>query len=51
MKRLAMQVELHTELEHKLPKRILEYGEKDRLIVKPHCKKTFLTRVNKNNND
>nr|BAX76612.1 transient receptor potential cation channel subfamily A member 1 [Patiria pectinifera] len=45
MKRLAMQVELHTDLEHKLPKRILEYGEKDHLIVKPLCKKRFLTRI------
>ena len=28
LKRLAMQVELHTELEEKLPDRILKYGEK-----------------------
>ncbi|XP_022093376.1 transient receptor potential cation channel subfamily A member 1-like [Acanthaster planci] len=45
LKRLAMQVELHTELEHKLPKRILKYGEKDHLTVRPPCKKKFLTRL------
>ncbi|XP_072018043.1 transient receptor potential cation channel subfamily A member 1-like [Amphiura filiformis] len=28
LKRLGMQVELHTDLEHKLPNRVLKYGEK-----------------------
>ena len=45
LKRLAMQVELHTELENKLPKQILVYGEKDQFTVVPLCRKHLLMKV------
>ena len=48
LKRLAMQVELHTDLEQKLPARILRAGERDKYTVYMHTAKYFITGVGKN---
>ncbi|XP_071478085.1 transient receptor potential cation channel subfamily A member 1-like [Diadema antillarum] len=42
LKRLAMQVELHTDLEQKLPSRILKAGERDKYTVYTHTAKYFI---------
>ncbi|XP_041484438.1 transient receptor potential cation channel subfamily A member 1-like isoform X2 [Lytechinus variegatus] len=45
LKRLAMQVELHTDLEQKLPARILKAGERDQYTVYTHTAKYFILRA------
>ncbi|CAH1773894.1 unnamed protein product [Owenia fusiformis] len=43
LKRLAKQVELHTDMEKKLPKRILKHVEKNEMKVYPNCNKYIFT--------
>ncbi|XP_077991580.1 transient receptor potential cation channel subfamily A member 1-like [Glandiceps talaboti] len=45
LKRLAMQVELHTELEQKLPTRLIKMVDKDKLTVSPHCTQFIIFRL------
>lgn len=47
LKRLAMQVELHTDLEQKLPNSILKAGDKERYTVQSNCAKFYLVQVSR----
>ena len=45
LKRLAMQVELHTDLEKKLPTRLLEWVDKNEYKVYPNGSQYLFTKV------
>lgn len=45
LKRLAMQVELHTDLEQKLPNSILKAGDKEHYTVQSNCAKFYLVQL------
>ncbi|PIK62526.1 putative transient receptor potential cation channel subfamily A member 1-like, partial [Apostichopus japonicus] len=45
LKRLAMQVELHSDLEQKLPNSILKAGDKERYTIQSNCAKFYLVQL------
>ncbi|XP_071965136.1 transient receptor potential cation channel subfamily A member 1-like isoform X2 [Antedon mediterranea] len=45
LKRLAMQVDLHTDLEQKLPQKAIKYVDRTEYTVYPNCSKLFLFKI------